>query len=222
MKYAVAGDRNPAEATGPEPTMKRFGSPPAAPTGAEQLRRQPMTVRIVQPADGTAYVSLRLGQRHRDPDRGQIIDVEPGWALETAIGAANLHRRPARSSLRPPTAGLARCQLKRRPVGLCRQAGGPAGPTGRCWHDRRSGGSLALSRYVVTATITVPAGTPATTVAGEPGNRRCGWLRQRQHQRGCGAVAETFIAGTTIVLDRGQRALHRPERQPAPVRAGPG
>jgi hypothetical protein len=29
MKYAVAGSRNPAEATGPEPVVKRFGSPPA-------------------------------------------------------------------------------------------------------------------------------------------------------------------------------------------------
>lgn len=30
MKYGVAGDRDPAQATGPEPTTRRFGSPPAA------------------------------------------------------------------------------------------------------------------------------------------------------------------------------------------------
>jgi hypothetical protein len=29
FKYAVYGDRDPAEATGPEPVVKRFGSPPA-------------------------------------------------------------------------------------------------------------------------------------------------------------------------------------------------
>jgi hypothetical protein len=29
MKYAVAGDRDPSQATGPEPVVKRFGSPPA-------------------------------------------------------------------------------------------------------------------------------------------------------------------------------------------------
>lgn len=29
MKYAVPGDRDPAQSTGPEPTTKRFGSPPA-------------------------------------------------------------------------------------------------------------------------------------------------------------------------------------------------
>ena len=29
FKYAVAGSRNPAEATGPEPVARRFGSPPA-------------------------------------------------------------------------------------------------------------------------------------------------------------------------------------------------
>ncbi len=30
MKYGVAGSRNPAEATGPEPTTRRFGSLPAS------------------------------------------------------------------------------------------------------------------------------------------------------------------------------------------------
>ena len=29
MKYAVYGDRDPSQATGPEPVVKRFGSPPA-------------------------------------------------------------------------------------------------------------------------------------------------------------------------------------------------
>lgn len=29
MKMAVAGSRDPAQATGPEPVVKRFGSPPA-------------------------------------------------------------------------------------------------------------------------------------------------------------------------------------------------
>ena len=29
MKYAVYGDRDPSQSTGPEPVVKRFGSPPA-------------------------------------------------------------------------------------------------------------------------------------------------------------------------------------------------
>ncbi len=56
---------------------------------------------------------------------------------------------------------------------------------------------MALSRFVLTNTVTVPAGTSATPVAGEPatggaagyGNSSISYFPQ------------TFIAGTVIVLD---------------------
>ena len=49
-----------------------------------------MTVRIVQPADGTAYVSFSWDSGTQILTEGQMLDVPPGSALETAIGAANL------------------------------------------------------------------------------------------------------------------------------------
>ena len=59
---------------------------------------------------------------------------------------------------------------------------------------------MALNRYVLTATVTVPAGTPATPVAGEP---------ETGGQAGYGSAATasgqlwatTFLAGQAIVLD---------------------
>jgi hypothetical protein len=59
---------------------------------------------------------------------------------------------------------------------------------------------MALNRYVLTATVTVPAGTLATAVAGEP---------QTGAPAGPGNAATTggqlfpatYLAGTAIVLD---------------------
>ena len=49
-----------------------------------------MTVRIVQPADGTAYVSYTWDFGTQILPAGAMIDVPPGSALETAIGTASL------------------------------------------------------------------------------------------------------------------------------------
>ena len=59
---------------------------------------------------------------------------------------------------------------------------------------------MALGKYVITATTTVPAGTPATVTAGDP---------QTAGAAGHGGAAVTsgqlwamtFLAGTPIVLD---------------------
>jgi hypothetical protein len=59
---------------------------------------------------------------------------------------------------------------------------------------------MALARYVLTATVTVPAGTAATPVAGEP---------ETGAPAGPGNAATTggplwpatYLAGTTIILD---------------------
>jgi hypothetical protein len=81
---------------------------------------------------------------------------------------------------------------------------------------------MALSRYVVTTTTTVPAGTPATVTAGEPGSGGASGFGSAATSAGAVLWPQTFIAGTTIIPGPGCRAVHRPERQPAPVRAGPG
>lgn len=49
-----------------------------------------MTVRIVQPADGTSYVSFTWDSGTQILTEGSMIDVPPGSALESAIGLANL------------------------------------------------------------------------------------------------------------------------------------
>lgn len=60
---------------------------------------------------------------------------------------------------------------------------------------------MALSRYVVTATTTVPAGTAATVVAGEPGTGAPAGPGNAAISAGAALFPATFIAGTTIVLD---------------------
>ena len=61
---------------------------------------------------------------------------------------------------------------------------------------------MARNRYVLTATITVPAGTITTpVVAGEPGYRwRCGY-GNTSTSAGAGYFPQTFPAGTPIILD---------------------
>lgn len=49
-----------------------------------------MSVRIVSPADGTSYLSFAWGDGTEILQAGQLIDVLPGSALETAIGAGSL------------------------------------------------------------------------------------------------------------------------------------
>jgi hypothetical protein len=49
-----------------------------------------VSVRIVQPADGTAYVSFSWDSGTQNLTEGSMIDVEPGSALEAAIGIGSL------------------------------------------------------------------------------------------------------------------------------------
>lgn len=60
---------------------------------------------------------------------------------------------------------------------------------------------MALSRYVLTATVPVPAGTPATVTAGEPGTGGAAGHGSASISAGIGYFAQTFIAGQVVVLD---------------------
>lgn len=54
-----------------------------------------MSVRIVQPADGSNYVSFSYGDGQEHLTKGQLLDVVPGSAVEQAIGTGNLALPPA-------------------------------------------------------------------------------------------------------------------------------
>ncbi len=60
---------------------------------------------------------------------------------------------------------------------------------------------MALSRYVVTATTTIPAGTAATPVAGEPATGGAAGYGSAATSAGVGYFPQTWLAGTAIVLD---------------------
>jgi hypothetical protein len=60
---------------------------------------------------------------------------------------------------------------------------------------------VALSRYVLTATVTVAAGTPATPVAGEPGTGGAAGYGNAATSAGYGVFPQTFVKGTAITLD---------------------
>jgi hypothetical protein len=60
---------------------------------------------------------------------------------------------------------------------------------------------VALSRYVLTSTVTVPAGTPATPAAGEPGTGGAAGFGTAAISAGYAAFPQTFLAGTAIMLD---------------------
>lgn len=61
---------------------------------------------------------------------------------------------------------------------------------------------MALNRYVLTATVVVPAGTITTPiVAGEPGTGGAAGYGNTSTSAGFGLYPQTFIQGTTIVLD---------------------
>jgi hypothetical protein len=49
-----------------------------------------MSVRTVTPAGGAPYLAFAYGDGTEHLQSGQIIDVEPGSALEAAIGTGNL------------------------------------------------------------------------------------------------------------------------------------
>lgn len=49
-----------------------------------------MSVRVVQPASGAAYLQFSYGDGTEVLTRGQILDVVPGSAVEAAIGSSNL------------------------------------------------------------------------------------------------------------------------------------
>ncbi len=59
---------------------------------------------------------------------------------------------------------------------------------------------MALNRYVLTATVTVAAGTAATVVAGEPGTGGAAGYGGAPTTGGL-AWPQTFLEGTAIVLD---------------------
>lgn len=60
---------------------------------------------------------------------------------------------------------------------------------------------MALQRYVRTSTVTVPAGTPATVTAGEPGTGGAAGSGNVGISAGYALFPQTFLIGTTIVLD---------------------
>jgi hypothetical protein len=60
---------------------------------------------------------------------------------------------------------------------------------------------MALGKLVLTSTVTVPAGTPATVVAGEPGTGGAVGYGNIGISSGYAAFPQTFVAGTPIVLD---------------------
>ena len=60
---------------------------------------------------------------------------------------------------------------------------------------------MALNRYVVTSTVTVPAGTPATPAAGEPGTGGAAGFGSAAISAGAVLYPQTMIRGTPVVLD---------------------
>jgi hypothetical protein len=61
---------------------------------------------------------------------------------------------------------------------------------------------VALSRFVLTANVTVPAGTITTPViAGEPGTGGAAGFGNTSTSAGFGLWPQTFLAGQAIVLD---------------------
>jgi hypothetical protein len=60
---------------------------------------------------------------------------------------------------------------------------------------------MALSRYVLTATTTVPAGTPATPAAGEPGTGGAAGYGSAAISAGAVLWLQTFPRGQVIMLD---------------------
>lgn len=62
---------------------------------------------------------------------------------------------------------------------------------------------MAVGRYVITASVTVAAGTVATMVAGEPGTGGAAGFGNTAISAGAEDWPTSFVAGTVIVLDTG-------------------
>jgi hypothetical protein len=60
---------------------------------------------------------------------------------------------------------------------------------------------MALSRYVLISTVTVPAGTPATVVAGEPATGGAAGFGTAAISSGAVLYPQTYKAGQVIMLD---------------------
>lgn len=60
---------------------------------------------------------------------------------------------------------------------------------------------MALQRYVLTSTVTIGAGTPATVTAGEPGTGGAAGYGSASVSAGYGVFPQTFLQGTAIILD---------------------
>lgn len=60
---------------------------------------------------------------------------------------------------------------------------------------------MALGRYVITANVSIAAGTVATVVAGEPGTGGAAGFGNTAISAGAEDWPTTFVAGTAIVLD---------------------
>lgn len=63
--------------------------------------------------------------------------------------------------------------------------------------------AVTLNRFVVTATVTIPAGTVSTVVAGEPGSGGAAGFGNSSTSAGAGLFPMTITAGTAIMLDNG-------------------
>jgi hypothetical protein len=62
---------------------------------------------------------------------------------------------------------------------------------------------MALSRYVITSAVTVPAGTPAAVTAGEPGTGGAAGFDSTGISTGYAAFPPSFQPGAPIILDPG-------------------
>ena len=71
---------------------------------------------------------------------------------------------------------------------------------------------MALNRYVLTATVTVPAGSPATVAAGEPGTGGAAGFGTAGISAGYGAFPSDVRAWYADQARQRLPALHVPER----------
>ncbi len=60
---------------------------------------------------------------------------------------------------------------------------------------------MALSKFVLTSTVTIPPGTITTPVAGEPGSGGAAGYGSTSTSAGYGVFAQTLQQGQVIVLD---------------------
>jgi hypothetical protein len=60
---------------------------------------------------------------------------------------------------------------------------------------------MPVNRYVLTANVTVPAGTLSTPTAGEPGTGGAAGYGSSSTSAGYGIFPQTFMKNTPIVLD---------------------